>query len=134
VYVFDTDVLSLLLKGRLPAQARRLLAAVSDEKAMTTAVTVGELHYGAQRSPATARWLSAIERALSRLGCLPFDADAARCYGDLRARLEQAGRRLDDPDLRLAAICVSTGSVLVSGNEAHFARVPGLRYENWLTE
>jgi len=43
-----------------------------------------------------------------------------------------AGQRLDDPDLRIAAICVAHDLTLVTGNVRHFERVPGLRVENWL--
>ena len=56
--VFDTDVLSLLMRGRLPEQARRRMARVAPEDAKTTAITLGELHYGALRSAAARRWLA----------------------------------------------------------------------------
>jgi predicted nucleic acid-binding protein len=47
---------------------------------------------------------------------IPFDESAAMVYGPLRARLEAEGRRLDEPDMRIA----------------DFVRVPGLSVENWL--
>ena len=132
MYVFDTDVLSLLMKGRLPTEARRRLAGVPSERARTTTITLGELFYGALRSGAARRWLTAIDRVTEHLRCLPFDESAAKHYGELRAHLEAKGRRLDDADLRIAAICVATDHVLVSGNSRHFERVPGLKFENWL--
>jgi tRNA(fMet)-specific endonuclease VapC len=132
VYVFDTDVLSLLMKGRLPSGARARLDRVPQSRAMTTSVTLGELVYGAVRSSKPSHWLEAIAVVVDRLECLPFDAPAARRYGELRAHLEGRGRRLDDPDLRIASICSSRDLVLVSGNARHFARVPDLRFENWL--
>lgn len=130
--VFDTDVLSLVMRGRLEEAPLAKIRAVPADGAATTAVTLGELYYEALRSPATTRWLAAIEHVAETLECLPFDQEAARRYGELRAHLEREGRRLDDADLRIAAICVSTGSTLVSGNAKHFERVPGLRFENWL--
>lgn len=132
MYVFDTDVLSSLMKGRLPTPARTRMAAVAAERAAMTSITLGELRYGARRSPAARRWLAAIAKVRSLLPVLPFDAPAAERYGDVRAELERQGRRLDDADLRIAAICVAGGHTLVSGNERHFARVPALQYENWL--
>ncbi|MCC7536502.1 MAG: type II toxin-antitoxin system VapC family toxin [Deltaproteobacteria bacterium] len=132
MYVFDTDVLSLLMKGKLAPRARARLAAVPADRAKTTTITLGELYYGAMRSAATTRWLEAIMRVEASLPRLGFDDAAARCYGEIRAHLESKGRRLDDADLRIAAICIATDHTLVSGNEAHFARVPRLRYENWL--
>lgn len=132
MYVFDTDALSGLLKGRLPEATAKRMGALVREKRYTTAITVGELYYGALRSSATTRWLKAIDDLLPEFTCLDFDAEAARRYGEIRAFLERSGRRLDDPDLRIAAICAAKDQILVSGNERHFARVPGLRYENWL--
>lgn len=66
-------------------------------------------------------------------GVLPFDAAAAEVYGPLRARLESEGRRLDEPDLRIASVALSRGLTLITGNVRHFSRVPDLSVENWLT-
>ena len=63
---------------------------------------------------------------------LPFNEAAAEIYGALRADLERIGKRLDDPDLRIASIALSRDLTLVTGNVRHFERVPGLRIENWL--
>jgi tRNA(fMet)-specific endonuclease VapC len=134
VYVFDTDVLSALLRGRLPPAAQRKLRTLEPERRHTTAITLGELYFGAMRSASATRWLEHIERLATELRCLDFDRRAARRYGELRSHLEARGKRLDDPDLRIAAICSAHDYILVSGNERHFARVPGLRYETWLRE
>jgi tRNA(fMet)-specific endonuclease VapC len=50
----------------------------------------------------------------------------------IRARLESEGRRLDEPDLRIASIALSRRLTLVTGNVRHFARVADLLVENWL--
>ena len=63
---------------------------------------------------------------------VPFDADAARQYGETRAFLERQGTRLADPDLRIAATALSRDLIMVTGNTRHFNRVPGLAVENWL--
>ncbi len=42
------------------------------------------------------------------------------------------GKRLADPDLRIAAIALANGLTLITGNLTHFARVPGLRAEDWI--
>jgi tRNA(fMet)-specific endonuclease VapC len=53
-------------------------------------------------------------------------------YGRLRAQLEREGRRIGEPDLRIAAIALARDLTLVTGNVRHFQRVPDLRIENWL--
>ncbi len=63
---------------------------------------------------------------------VPFDEAAARRYGALRAYLERQGTPLADADLRIAAIALVRGLVMVTGNVRHFQRVPGLVVENWL--
>jgi len=64
----------------------------------------------------------------------PFDAPAARAYGELRATLERAGTPLGDADLRIASIALARSLVVVTGNARHFARVPGLDVENWFVD
>ena len=132
MYVFDTDVLSLLMRHRLPASVLARMSAVAAERAHTTTITLGELFYGALRSSAPQRLLEGIDEVTRHITCLPFDRSAALRYGELRAHLEAKGTPLDDADLRIAAIASARDLILVSGNARHFSRVPGLRYENWL--
>lgn len=98
----------------------------------TTAVTLGELLYGAAKrgTPQLAERVRQIVRRAAAV--LPFDASAAEVYGPLRAQLEGEGRRLDEPDLRIASIALSRGLTMITGNVRHFSRVPGLEVENWL--
>lgn len=132
MYCFDTDILSAVLGRKPPLHLIRRLASLPAEKQLTTAITEGELLYGsAKRNSAqlTARVRAVI---LSAAEVLPFDEAAAQIYGSLRADLESQGRRLAEPDLRIASIVLSRDLTLVTGNVRHFARVPKLRVENWL--
>jgi tRNA(fMet)-specific endonuclease VapC len=132
VYCFDTDVLSAVLRRDPPLKLVRRLARVPPEEQFTTAITLGELLYGAAKrgSPSLAHRVR--ELITGVLAVLPFDERAAEVYGALRARLEAEGRRLDEPDLRIASIALSRGLTLVSGNVRHFGRVSELSLENWL--
>jgi predicted nucleic acid-binding protein len=131
-YCFDTDVLSAVLRRDPPLGLVRRLARVPPADQTTTAITVGELLYGAARrgSPnLTRRVRELLESAVT---IVPFDRRAAELYAELRAELEREGRRLDEPDLRIAATARSRGLTLVTGNVRHFERVPRLAVENWL--
>jgi predicted nucleic acid-binding protein len=132
VYCFDTEVLSAVLRRDPPLHLIRRLARVAPEEQFTTSITLGELLYGASKrgSPELTERVRAL--VLRAAGVLPFDATAAEVYGPLRARLENEGRRLDEPDLRIASVALAHQLTLVTGNVRHFARVPGLRVENWL--
>jgi len=67
------------------------------------------------------------KRVLAALTVLPYDVAAARVYGQVRARLESAGRPLADADLQIAATALLHDLEMVTGNVKHFRRVPGLR-------
>ena len=110
----------------------RRLAREPQEQVFTSAITVGELIYGAARR-GLADLDSRIAALLATLPAISFDEAAAYRYGFVRAELEGAGRRLDDPDLRIASIALANDLVLVSGNQRHFSRVPDLQLENWLS-
>lgn len=127
-YLFDTDAISELLKPRPAPGYVRWLAAVPREEQFTSAVVVGELYKGAFRSPAVARHLENIEkRVLPAVTVLSYDVAAARVYGQVRARLESAGRPLADADLQIAATALLHGLELVTGNVKHFKPVAGLK-------
>jgi tRNA(fMet)-specific endonuclease VapC len=130
----DTDILSNLTKRRPSQVLQRRLQAVPADQQFTTTVTVGEMLYGAHRlGDASHPLFATIDGLLARnMGILPFDEIAARAYGSIRAYLERAGTPIGSGDTMIAAIVVSTGFTLVTGNIREFSRVPGLRVENWL--
>jgi tRNA(fMet)-specific endonuclease VapC len=131
-YCFDTDVLSATLWRRPPIELVRALAQVAPEHQSTTSITVGELLYGARKRGSLRLTHQIREVVLAALTVLPFDETAARAYAEVRTDLEQAGQRLDEPALRIAAIALSRDLTLVTGNVRHFERVKGLRVENWI--
>ena len=91
--------------------------------------------YGARRSSRTEALLERIENSLlPDLSVLPFDASAARRYGEVRAALEERGTPIGDADMRIAAIALARDLKVVTGNDRHFRRVPGLEVENWMEE
>lgn len=133
MYCFDTDVLSATIRRDPSLPLIRRLAQVPPTDQFTTAITMGELLYGAARRDS--KRLNEQVRDLLRgaLTILPFDETAAAVYGPLRASLESAGRPLAEPDLRIASIALSRDLTVVTGNIRHFARIPDLTVENWLS-
>lgn len=69
-------------------------------------------------------WLESKLTALQLSGSL-------RTYAQMRALLEQNGMRIEDTDLFIAAVALDHDLTLVTHNTRHFARIPGLRIEDW---
>jgi predicted nucleic acid-binding protein len=134
VFCFDTDVLSAVLKRDPPLHLIRRIAHVPPEEQFTTSITLGELLYGVSKRGRRELAARVRQLILGAAGVFPFDAGAAEVYGPLRASLETTGRRLDEPDLRIASIALSRDLTLITGNVRHFSRVPDLRVENWISE
>lgn len=133
MYLFDTDTISNLLSKRPSPKLKRRLKRVPPEQQFTSTITVAELYSGVYKSPRPQEFRRRLEReVLPRVRVVPFDRRAAETYGRVRAELERAGKPLADPDLMIAAIALSRGLTVVTGNVRHFARVPGLTVENWL--
>ncbi|MDO8689640.1 MAG: PIN domain-containing protein [Dehalococcoidia bacterium] len=136
MYLLDTDILSGLLKRTPSTTLIARLAAVPPDQQFTSSITLGELIYGAHRLGARAdALLGQLDRVLlPNLPVLAFDAGAARQYGIVRAELDRLGTPIGDADLRIAAIALDRGLIVVTGNVRRFRRVPGLTVENWLEE
>ena len=71
-----------------------------------------------------------MEEFLLRVTVLPWDSDAAKQYGQVRADLERVGQPLDNLDLMIGSHALSLGAVLVTNDRA-FGRLKKLRVEDW---
>ncbi len=128
-YMLDTNILIYTIKNR-PKKVRAAFKEHSEYLSIS-AVTLGELIYGAEKSKETARNLADIEALAARLDVLPFDGEAAVHFGQVRAELAASGKLIGPYDLMIAGHARSRGLILVTNNLREFKRVPGLRSENW---
>ncbi len=128
-YLLDTNIVIYTIKRR-PAQVREAFKR-HDGQMCISAVTWGELIYGAERSSQPARNLADIEAMAARLEILPFTDQAAVHFGQLRAELYRQGRPIGPYDMMIAGHARALGLILVTNNLKEFERVPGLRLENW---
>lgn len=129
-YMLDTNIVIYIIKRR-PLNVLETFNQRSGQLCISS-ITLAELHHGVEKSEQVSRNLAVLEDFTSRLEVLPYPAEAAAQYGDIRADLERKGEVIGVNDLHIAGHARSEGFVLVTNNEKEFARVAGLRVENWL--
>lgn len=130
MYLLDTNILSDLVRcpgGVIGAR----ITALPDDAVATSIIVASELRFGAERR-GSERLTTQLEGILDRLPVLPLGADADRHYGALRAVLERQGTPIGGNDMFIAAHALALDATLVTDNVREFARVPGLKVENWL--
>jgi tRNA(fMet)-specific endonuclease VapC len=131
-YLLDTNIASCIIKGNSPAVDRRLVKVAMAQLAVS-AVTEGELRFGAARLPHATRLHKMIEDFFLRVAVLPWDSGAAQQYGGLRAALEREGQPMGNLDAMIAAHALALDAVLVSNDHA-FARIKRLKLVDWTKE
>jgi len=128
-YLIDTNI---AIHARDGTDAILSKLAEHDGEVLLSALSLAELQRGLYRNPAlTAIRQARLEVLLRGIPVLPFDASAAHAYGRIIAQCGWAKGR--DYDRMIAAHAISSGSILVTNNEADFRDIPGLSMENWLT-
>jgi tRNA(fMet)-specific endonuclease VapC len=131
-FMLDTNICIYVIKRRPPS----VLAALLQHEAAgigVSIITMCELAYGVVKS-ASARNQAAMQQFLEPLEVAEFDRAAAMAYARVRNQLESAGTPIGPLDTQIAAHALSLGVTLVSNNTREFARVPGLRLVNWVSE
>jgi tRNA(fMet)-specific endonuclease VapC len=97
-----------------------------------SSVTYAELMYGVQKSHHQSKNKIALEEFVSPLEIAPFDGDAARYYGEVRAQLEKKGQLIGALDMMIAAHALSLNLTLVTNNKKEFMRVLHLKIDDWV--
>jgi tRNA(fMet)-specific endonuclease VapC len=129
-YLLDTNIVSDLVRNPQGKVARRIRK-VGEAQVCTSIIVAGELRYGAAKKNSP-RLTIQLEAVLGALEVLPFETPADVTYGQLRTRLEQAGKPIGGNDLLIAAQTLTLGHTIVTDNEKEFAQVEGLPRQNWL--
>ena len=149
IYLLDTNTLIHMMRGlkitsprneressrqqlgrRIFDRARRKETA--GHEVAVSSITVAELEFGAQHSGAYKREIEITRRILTPFTLLDFDsAECVRCYGEVRNSLGGIGKSIGPLDTLIAAHALAVEATCVTSNESEFARVSGLKVENW---
>lgn len=57
--------------------------------------------------------------------------ESCNISSELYSKLRNNGELIDDIDLLIAGIAIENEMILITNNENHFGRIPGLKIENW---
>ena len=129
-FLLDTNILSDLVRNPQGRVAERI-AAVGEDVILTSIIVAAELRFGAAKR-ASGRLTLQLERILSAIDIQPFGAPAGAAYAQLRVQLEASGSPIGGNDMLIAAQALALDCTVVTNNFREFARVGGLRVENWL--
>lgn len=129
-YMLDTNICIYVMKN-YPLDLREKFNSLAEQLCISS-ITLGELHFGAEKSARRTENLTAIEHFTARLEVLPFEAKAAAHYGQLRAELERAGTPCGPHDMQIGGHARSEGLIIVTNTMREFVRMPGIRAENWV--
>ena len=129
-YMMDTNICIYAIKNKSESVIRKILSQ-NPEDLCISVVTYAELMHGVEKSQAVEKNRIAMSLFLSAITVLDFDGEAAEAYGQIRAELERKGTPIDPMDLLIAGHARSQGLILVTNNTREFARVTGLRIDDW---
>lgn len=133
MYLFDTDILTNIVKPLPSPQLLERLHHLTQEQQFVSTITISEIVYGAEKSNRPQFHLDNLERILlPAVNIIGFDAKAAYVCGRTRAELEKKGTPLALADLEIASIAIANDFILVTNNLRHFERIERLQCESWL--
>jgi len=128
--LIDTDILSYYFKGddEVVKSFEKYLNDYGVVEIST--ITYYEITGGLLARNAL-KQLAVFEDFISGNVVLPVTEKSAKISAQLYPELRLKGNSLDDIDLLIAGVAIENDMIVVTNNEKHFARIPGLRIENW---
>ncbi len=123
--LIDTDWFIDYLAGRSPAIA--LFERLDKTAKAISLVTYGEVYEGIYFGRNPVEYERVFLETLREISILGLSEEIARRFARLRGTLRQQGLLVPDPDLLIAATAIHHDLTLVTRNQRHFGRVPGLK-------
>lgn len=132
-YLPDTNI-CIYIKNHRPAEVLARFTKLPPGKVAMSAITYGELSFGAEKSSKPKETRHILEQLIGLLPVLPLDESVSTHYGKIRQHLQASGKPIGNDDLWIAARALASKLILVTDNVAKFECVPGLRVENWVNQ
>ncbi len=127
--LIDTDILSYYFKGYDTVVQNFIHYLQVYDHMEISIITYYEITGGLLSKNAN-KQLDVFESFANDNLVLPMTKSSAKISSQLYSELRKAGNTVDDIDLLIAGVAIDNKMTLVTNNESHFARIPGLRIEN----
>jgi tRNA(fMet)-specific endonuclease VapC len=128
-YLLDTSSCIHFLNSTHQRLTERVLS-FGPKALVVSAISVGELSYGAAHSGRPMVNAARIQIFLAEFQVEPFTPVHAEMFGRIKANLAKRGKIITDFDMAIAATALVLGISVVSA-DADFKRIEGLVVENW---
>src|SRR6266566_9839978 len=129
--MLDTDIASYIIRRRSP-EIETKLSAIEPSMVCISVITRAELLYGLKRLPPDHRLHLGVRQFLKIVRALPWDAEAADFYAEIRRQLVTTGQPIGELDMMIAAHSLAVAAILVTNNTRHYERIPApLILQNW---
>ncbi len=132
-YVLDTTAFSAVM--RKESALLTLLKGYRPNDIVTVPPVIAEIQYGIKRLKNASKKVLLLkaerDRLLSIINVLPWQSEASKKYGEIKANLERRGKIIDDFDIAIAAIAMSHECGVITANLKHFQRIKILETKSW---
>lgn len=134
MYMLDTCICSYIMRERPVSVLERLAGEVDGhDRIVISAITYAEMRYGQIGKKAAARHKRLVDEFVERLNAvLPWDQAAVDAAAGVKTGLSRAGQLIGPNDIAIAGHAIAAACILVTNNAREFARVDGLRWEDWV--
>ncbi len=126
-YLLDTCICIAVIRGDRRVQQQILSVGLCNCK--VSEMTIAELYYGASKS-GRAKHFEDVRNIIKYFDIVPVFS-SLQTYGDVKARLEAQGNRIDEMDLLIGSTALYNGMIMVTFNTKHLSRIPGIEIQNW---
>jgi len=128
--LIDTDILSYYFKGDKTVVKNFEIYLQHYDLIEISIITYYEISGGLLAKKAL-KQLGIFEDFVLDNPVIPLTDSSVKISAKLYAELKQTGKIVDDIDLLIAGVAIDNNMVLVTNNEKHFQRIPGLKIDNW---
>lgn len=124
--ILDTDFLSYYLIERPTAILMVESLIKNDLLPATTVITKSEMIFGAKRKKWGSKKFNKLKNLFNSLLIYDFTPKSSEIYGELRAKLMNAGLDIGFADTAIASITLEQQAILLTNNSEHFNRIETL--------